>query len=334
MTEKIKVIIIGASGFTGAELVRILLGHSKVEVSSLVADSNAGKEFSDLYPEFSSYDLPTLCKLDEVDLSAVDVAFCCLPHATSQEVIASLPEHLKIIDLSADFRIKDPKTYEEWYKIPHTQPELQKQAVYGLTEINRDDIKNARLISNPGCYPTSILLPVIPLLRQELIMPGFIIVDAKSGYSGAGAKAESLKDEVHDSLKPYGVEGHRHLAEIEQELGSKISFTPNVIPVFRGMLSYINVACVEGKSVQDIKNCLKETYKDNEFVKIVDEVPEIKNVANTNNIEIAIFEDRITGLVKIFSAIDNLIKGASGQAVQNMNLIFGFDESEGLKNIK
>ncbi len=340
MTKKIKIVIIGASGFTGAELVKILVAHPNAAIHALVADSNAGKKFADLYPEFASLKLPTLCKLGEVKWDGVDVAFCCLPHATSQEVIAQLPKNIKIIDLSADFRIRDVKVYEQWYNHKHSQPKLQKTAVYGLSEVYVDEIKDATLVANPGCYPTSILLPLIPLLEEKIINPDSIIVDSKSGYSGAGAKAFQLKEEIQDSMKTYGLDGHRHIAEIEQELtvangkDVTISFTPLVVPIFRGMVSDINVELAKGKKVSDIKNALGKYYKGAKFVDILEGgTPMPSSVNNTNKIEIAVYEDRIKGRVKIISAIDNLVKGASGQAVQNMNIMFGFDEEAGLEKI-
>ena len=341
--KKINTVIIGASGYTGRELVRILLKHPNAAISQLVADSNAGKEFSAIYPEYANQKLPKLCKLGEVDWSGADVVFCCLPHATSQEVIASLPKNLVIIDLSADFRITDVDVYEKWYKHKHSQPELQKTAVYGLSEIYRDKIKQAKLIANPGCYPTSILLPLIPLLEEKIISPENIIIDSKSGYSGAGAKADELKKEVQDSIKVYGLEGHRHIAEIEQELTTAngknknivVSFTPHALQIFRGMTSNINVQLAKGKTIDDVRKCLAKKYSGCRFVKLISgsEVAAPKSVNFTNDIQIGVYADRLPGRIKITTAIDNLLKGASGQAIQNMNIIFGFDEGAGLEKI-
>lgn len=336
--KKIKAIIVGASGYTGAELIGILHVHPNVEFAALVADSNAGKKVGEVHPQFADLDLPALIKLNEVNWNGVDVAFCCLPHATSQEVIGAIPKNVKVIDLSADFRLRDPKVYEEWYKHKHSQLELQKEAVYGLTEIYREQIKKARLIANPGCYPTSILLPLIPLLKDKVISTEDIIVNSKSGYSGAGAKAEALKAEVQDSVKAYGLDGHRHVAEIEQELKVAfgkdiiISFTPHALPIFKGMTSNINVKLAQGKTADDVKKSLQKAYGNDKFIKLLNDgsAPAPKNVNNTNLIEIGVFPDRIPGRCRVISAIDNLFKGASGQAVHNMNLMFGFAEDAGL----
>jgi len=340
----IKAVIIGASGYTGAELVRLLYGHKEVEITSLVADSNAGKPISEIYPHFAKLDLPDMVKLADADLTNADVAFCCLPHATSQEIIASLPESLRIIDLSADFRIKDADVYEKWYGTKHTQDALREMAVYGLSEINREQIKSARLVACPGCYPTSVLLPMLPLLESGKIPPdGRIIADSKSGITGAGrtAKTANLFAEVDENVKPYGIGGHRHVAEIEQEMSSAtsseivITFTPQVVPMNRGILSCIYVDLNDGVDSAGLKEVLVEQYKDEHFIDIPagDHVPTTREVMNTNNAQVNVFADRVEGKAIIISAIDNLVKGASGQAVQNMNIMFDLDETEGLSAI-
>lgn len=341
--KKIKAAIIGASGYTGAELVRLLYAHGKVEITCLVADSNAGKPISEIYPHFSRLDLPDMVKLDDADLN-VDVAFCCLPHGTSQEVIAALPESLRIIDLSADFRIKDAGVYQKWYGEKHTEDKLREEAVYGLTEMNRGDIKSARLIANPGCYPTSVLLPMLPLIESGRIPPdGRVIVDSKSGITGAGrtAKTANLFSEVDENVRPYGIGGHRHVAEMEQEMSKTamqkmmITFTPQVVPMNRGILSCIYVEEFKGVDATGLKEVLVEHYKGEVFIDIPKDnrVPTTREVAGTNNAMINVFADRIEGKAIIISAIDNLVKGASGQAVQNMNVMFDLDETEGLKAI-
>lgn len=341
--KNIRATIVGASGYTGAELVRLLAQHPNVSLDYLVADSNAGKPITEIYPHFKGVDLPDLVKLDAVDWSNQQVAFCALPHATSQEVIKSLPKHVKVVDLSADFRITDAKVYEEWYGKPHDALELQKEAVYGLSEINGDKVKDARIVACPGCYPTSALLPLLPLTRDGVIDPKSVIIDAKSGITGAGrgAKVANLFAEANEDIRAYGVAGHRHVAEMEQELsnvsGSEVAltFTPQVIPVNRGILSVIYADLNEGKTIDDAKKALKAQYDGSAFVQVIDDgtVPTLRDVVYTNQSRMAIFKDRIGKRVIITSVIDNLIKGASGQAIQNFNLMFGFEETVGLNQL-
>jgi N-acetyl-gamma-glutamyl-phosphate reductase len=341
--EKIKVAIIGASGYTGAELIRILLGHPNAEITSLIAGSNAGQNISDIYQHLSHFSLPKLKKIEETDFSKIDVAFCCLPHTTAGEVIKSLMEnkkysHLKIIDLSADFRLEDGDDYKNWYEHDHSSLELQKHAVYGLTEFARNKIKKSRLVACPGCYPTSALLPLLPLIDAGLIETNNIIIDSKSGVTGAGRslKTANLFCEINDGMKAYGVAIHRHNGEIEQELsktaGKKIktTFTPHLAPMSRGIISTIYVTIKNGRNFEDIKNCLETRYEDEYFVNISNDYPSTKDVFGTNFCKIAIFKSRQENQAVIVSVIDNLTKGASGQAVQNMNIMFGFDEKSGL----
>jgi N-acetyl-gamma-glutamyl-phosphate reductase len=335
--------IIGASGYTGVELLRILLNHPRVKIKSLIAESNAGKELRETYPHLAPYNLPKLISLDEENFEGVDVVFCGLPHATTQQVVLKLPKHVKIIDISADFRIENADSYEKWYGHKHIAPELQKGAVYGLSEIYREQIKKADLIACPGCYPTSILLPTLPLIKAGLIESSRIIADSKSGISGAGRKAATanLFTEVNESVRPYSIGGHRHVAEIEQELAKVanddvvITFTPQVVPTNRGILSCIYVDLKPGKNAADLKSELEKFYKNEAFVKIAEGKyhPTTRDVFGTNLALINVFEDRVKGRAIIISAIDNLTKGASGQAVQNMNIRFGFPETEGLNLI-
>lgn len=340
--KKIKAAIIGASGYTGAELVRILLNHNYVEISALVANSNAGIEIGEIYSHLQNFDLPILQKVEEVDFANIEVAFGCLPHATSQEIFKSLNQkypNLVIIDLSADFRLEDSSNYQKWYGHEHMALDLQKSAVYGLSEINRSKIKNTKIIACPGCYPTSALLPLIPLLENGLIDKDNIIIDSKSGVSGAGrsVKQGNLFCEINNSFKAYSVGNHRHMGEIEQELSKAasgdvvIEFTPHLLPINRGIVSTIYVDIKEGFSISDVQNCLKTKYEDEYFVNYQDKEPALNEVVNTNFCLISAKSGRNKNKAIIISALDNLCKGASGQAVQNMNLVFGFEEFEGLK---
>ncbi len=342
--KKIKVAIIGASGYTGAELVRILLNHPQAEIKALIANSNAGQKMEEIYPHFIHYNLPNLVKIDEVDFAAIDAAFCCLPHTTSQEVIAKLMadkknSHLKIFDLSADFRLENTDDYKKWYGHDHVAAALQPQAIYGLSEIHRNKIKKSSLIACPGCYPTSALLPLIPLLENDLILPKGIIVDSKSGATGAGRslKTGNLFCEVNNSVKAYSIGKHRHIGEIEQELGKaygsrlEIDFTPHLIPINRGIISTIYADINAKFSLQDIKNCLQTKYEDEYFVRVIDGEPNISDVIGTNFCIMSANQSRSGDKVILVSVIDNLCKGASGQSVQNMNIVFGFDEKSGLE---
>ncbi len=342
--KPIKAAIIGASGYTGAELIRILLNHKKVEISELIANSNAGQKIEQLYPHLIHYGLPALKKIEEVDFTQIDVVFGCLPHTTSQETFKKLlsdpkNSHLKIFDLSADFRLEDVEDYKKWYDHEHVAKELQPQAVYGLSEIHRNKIKKSNLIACPGCYPTSALLPLIPLLENNLIEKHDIIIDSKSGTTGAGrsVKQANLFCEVNESVKAYSIGKHRHMGEIEQELGKaagakiEIDFTPHLLPINRGIISTIYAKINPKFSLEDIQNCLQTKYEDEPFVRIIDGEPNIKDVVGTNFCVIAVKKARTANKVIIVSVIDNLCKGASGQAVQNMNIVFGFDEKEGLE---
>jgi N-acetyl-gamma-glutamyl-phosphate reductase len=340
--NKLKIAIIGASGYTGAELIRILLNHKKVEISALVANSNAGQKIEQLYPHLIHYNLPDLKKLEEVDFSKIDAVFGCLPHTTSQETFAKIfpaNPHLKIFDLSADFRLENPADYQKWYEHEHIAQDLQPQAIYGLSEIHRNKIKKSNLIACPGCYPTSALLPLIPLLENNLIETHDIIIDSKSGTSGAGRslKQGNLFCEVNESVKAYSIGKHRHIGEIEQELSKaaktsvEIDFTPHLLPINRGIISTIYAKINPKFSVADIQNCLETKYSDEAFVRVISGEPNIKDVVGTNFCMIAAKKARSENKVIIVSVIDNLCKGASGQAVQNLNIVFGFDEKEGLE---
>jgi N-acetyl-gamma-glutamyl-phosphate reductase len=333
-----KVSIIGATGYTGFELVKILSGHEKISLSILSSDTYAGKIFSDIYPAMRKIADIKLSKNNfEFIAENSDIVFLCLPHAASQKAAAFFYEKDKIvIDLSADFRIKDRQLYEITYNVIHEFPHLLEKAVYGLPEIFSEEIKKTKLVANPGCYPTSIILPLYPLLKNNLIEYDNIFADSKSGVSGAGKKPSEKTHfcETNEDFKPYGIFSHRHNPEINHILGRvvdndiDITFTPHLLPVNRGIESTIYVKTEN--SVGRLKECLKEFYNNSHFIRIYDEgeIPSLKNVNNTNYADINIFQKN--GKAIIVCCIDNLIKGASGQAVQNMNLICGYDETEGL----
>lgn len=342
--KKIKVAIIGASGYTGCELIRILSDHSQVQISYLIANNNAGQKISSLYPQFSNIDLPILSKLEDVDFSNLDAVFGCLPHGSSHSIFEeilrkSANKNLKIIDLSADFRIQNIEEYQKWYHTEHLAPDLQKKAIYGLTEINREKIKKSNLIACPGCYPTSIILPLYPLLKYKIINNENIIIDSKSGTSGAGRnlKTNNLFCEINESVKAYSIGNHRHIAEIEQALSIAsdsniiIEFTPHLLPINRGIISTIYCSLNDKIKIEDAKNCLNKFYEDEFFINIKDNELSIREVIGTNFCNISINKGRKENQLIIVSVIDNLCKGASGQAVQNFNIMFNLDENEGLR---
>ena len=333
--------ILGASGYTGSELVRLLLLHPYLKIKALTADRKAGLQMADVFPQFEGENLPVLQTIDSVAWEDVDAVFCALPHGTTQEVIKALPTHLKIVDLSADFRLKDPNLYTQWYGQEHKAVELQNEAVYGLTELARNEISNARLVANPGCYPTCAQLPLVPLLKAGLILSNNIIIDAKSGVSGAGraAKEANLYCEIAEGLRAYGVGNHRHTPEIEQGLTaaagqlSMISFTPHLIPMSRGMLCTSYVTTRDGVNADDLRACLVDRYREEPFVRVLKagQIPSTHFVCGSNLCHIAVCADRHPNRVIILSVIDNLVKGASGQALQNMNLMFGIPEVSALR---
>jgi N-acetyl-gamma-glutamyl-phosphate reductase len=340
--HRARVAILGASGYTGAELLRLVGSHPGLEVTTLTADRQAGKPISDVFPHLAGLDLPPLVKIEACDWSSVDAVFCCLPHGTTQEVIAGLPQHLKIVDLSADFRLHDVESYAEWYGHAHQAPELQQQAVYGLTEHARPALAAARLCASPGCYPTGAQLPLIPLVKAGLIDADDIIIDAKSGVTGAGraAKEGSLYAEVAEGIHAYGIASHRHAPEIEQGLSAAagrpivVNFTPHLMPMNRGILSTIYVRLQGGgATVTDLRRSLAQAYEGERFVRILPEgaAPATRHVRGSNLCLIGVFADRVKRRAILVSAIDNLVKGAAGQALQNMNVMLGCDEGWGLE---
>jgi len=342
MSNTVAAAILGASGYTGAELVRLLHGHPHVRIAALTADRNAGQPMGSVYPHLASKALPDLAKIDDVDFGAIDAVFCALPHTTTQQVIAGLPGTIKVVDLSADFRIADPALYETVYGHPHAAPDLQAEAVYGLTEIYRDGVKQARLVANPGCYPTGSQLGLIPLLMALAIDPDRIIIDAKSGVTGAGraAKESSLFAEVAENIYAYGVGTHRHAPEIEQGLSDAagrpvtVTFTPHLVPMKRGILSTIYVTPQDGDA-DTLREILSSSYEAEPFVDVLPAggVPHTGHVTGSNMCVMSVFPGRAKGQAIIVTAIDNLVKGASGQAVQNFNVQFGFEETAGLKGL-
>jgi N-acetyl-gamma-glutamyl-phosphate reductase len=339
--NRLKIGILGASGYTGAELLRLLAGHPQIDIALLTGERQAGKSLAEVFPHLSGLGAPDLVKIEDADWSGLDAVFCCLPHATTQEVIAKLPSSLKVVDLSADFRLADIGVYAEWYGHEHRAPELQKAAVYGLTELMRDAIRPARLVANPGCYPTSAQLPLVPLIEEGSIEADDIIIDAKSGVSGAGREARqgSLFAEVAEGIHAYGVAGHRHAPEIEQGLsnaaGRKITvnFTPHLMPMNRGILSSIYVKLANGATADGLRETLAKRYAGEPFVKVVAKgvSPATRHVRGSNLCLIGVFSDRVKGRAIVISVIDNLVKGASGQAIQNFNLMSGIAETAGLE---
>lgn len=336
----VRIAVLGASGYTGAELMRFLVRHPRARIVALTGERQAGKPVAEVFPHLAPYGLPDLVKIDQVDWSGVDFVFCGLPHGTTQEVIANLPGHVKIVDLSADFRLADPETYAQWYGHAHKAVDLQKDAVYGLTELAREKVKDARLVANPGCYPTSAQLPLIPLLEAGLIESSDIIVDAKSGVSGAGreAKQANLYGEVAEGIHAYGIASHRHAPEIEQGLSAAagqavtVAFTPHLMPMSRGILSTIYVKLKNGATAGDLRAALKDRYAGETFVRLLPEgvAPQTRHVRGSNFCLMNVFADRLPGRAILVSVIDNLVKGASGQAVQNFNLMIGADEATSL----
>lgn len=334
--KKLKIAIVGAKGYAGEELIKILLKHSGVEITSLSGRMNGKpKHISKMYPYLKGK-LDVFCEdIDEQKIAdSADVVFTALPHSVSMNIVSKfILLGKKVIDLSADFRLTDPMVYEKWYGVKHTNPKLLSEVVYGLPEINRVKIKNVNLIANPGCYPTSVILGCAPAMTEKIVDVKNIIIDSKSGYSGGGKKF--VRNYKESNCYAYQVGIHRHIPEIEQELSAvssqrlAVSFTPHIIPQERGILSTIYLQLKKEISAVDVVAIYKRYYESEPFVRIV-EIAQTKNVINTNYCDIAIDVDSRTNNIIVTSTIDNLIKGAAGQAVQNMNILFGIDETCGL----
>ena len=339
----IKVGIIGATGYAGSELVRILLGHKDVEIKWYGSRSYIDKKYASIYQNFFQL-VDANCMDDNMEVLAdqVDVIFTATPQGLCASLVnEEILSKVKIIDLSADFRIKDVKVYEEWYKLEHKSPQFIEEAVYGLCEINREDVKKARLVANPGCYTTCSILTCYPLVKEGIIDPNTIIVDAKSGTSGAGrgAKVDNLFCEVNENMKAYGVATHRHTPEIEEQLGYAcgekitINFTPHLVPMNRGILATAYASLKKDVTYEEVKAIDDKYYADEKFVRVLekDVCPQTKWVEGSNYVDVNFKIDPRTNRIIMMGAIDNLVKGAAGQAVQNMNLMFGLKESEGLE---
>jgi N-acetyl-gamma-glutamyl-phosphate reductase len=351
--RKVKVAIVGASGYSGEELVRLLLGHPLVELSAVTSRQYAGQTLARVFPKFANHPRGRDLRFTEPNCEllgkAAQIVFLALPHGVAAEfAVPLLQAGCQVIDLSADFRLRSAAVYKDFYAHDHPAPELLAKAVYGMPELYRANIAGATLIASPGCYPTSIILPVAPLLKAGLVNPGGIIADSLSGVSGAGRKAELdyLFVECNESLRPYGVPKHRHISEIEQELSFAagrpviIQFTPHLVPVNRGILTTLYLAPARhfaseaelAELTAEIERAYQAAYGSQPFVRLLDgkALPDTKNVAGGNVIEIAWRLDPRSGRLVVMSAIDNLVKGASGQAVQSMNILSGFPETAGL----
>ena len=336
-----KIAVVGATGYTGFELLRLLGSHGGVEVMALTSETYAGKKVDEVFPALASVHDRTLVKFELSVCEGADLVFCCLPHRVAMNTVPSLLEagH-RVVDFSADYRLRDFGVYEAWYKTKHTSPERITDAVYGIPELYREDIKKASLVANPGCYPTGAILALAPLLRARLIKPDSIIVDAKSGVSGAGRKADlGLQfGEVNEGFKAYGVGNHRHTPEIEQELSValggavQVSFTPHLAPMTRGILSTIYAGGEGGADASAVRASLRDAYADEPFIRLMPggALPNVTQVAGSNYVDIGLVYDERTSRFIVVVAIDNLVKGASGAAVQNMNLMLGLPETQGL----
>ncbi len=341
MTTPIRIAVLGASGYTGADLVRLALTHPQVEIAALSANSKAGQAMADVWPHFAMYPaLPQLVTSESVDFSQIDAVFGCLPHAASAALLSTISGP-RIIDLSADFRLNSADTYASWYGGAHPAPQLLAESVYGLTEFARGALPAARLVACPGCYPTAVLLALQPLLGAGVIGKDRITINALSGVTGAGRglKEANLFAEVAEAVHPYAIGAHRHMPEIEQQLSQAadapvtISFTPHLVPINRGELVTCIVELSAGMTVADLRAVLNAAYAAEAFVHLLPAgvAPATRMVRGSNHAVINVFPDRIPGRAIVIAAIDNLVKGSSGQAIQNMNVMFGLPETMGLE---
>lgn len=338
---RVRVSIIGASGYGGGELARLLVGHPEVDVVHWTAESRQGEAMADLYPNLRTF---TDAVTEGVDPETIardsDIVFLALPNGKAMQMVPPMVSHTRIVDLGADFRLRSAQVYEQWYEMPHASPELLEEAVYGLTEFHRGEIRRARIVGNPGCYPTGALLATLPLLQSGKVSADGAIIDAKSGVSGAGrgVSLETHFSEVNENVKPYNVGGHRHTPEIEQELSTllgrevAITFTPHLVPMTRGILITAYLPLTGSLTTDDAISILQETYAGEPFVRVLgDGLPQTKATNGSNFCDMAVRVDRHSKMAIAMAALDNLVKGASGQAIQNMNVMMGFPEDLGLR---
>ena len=338
---KLKVLVAGSTGYIGVQLIKLLVKHNDIEIRYLCGNSSVGKKISSYDKSLSSKKLPKIVKYNKSFLNNVDLVFTALPNGEAQDISNDLLDHNVLIDLAADFRLNKAKDYLKWYKQKHRSIKNIKKSIYSLPEINGNKVKRFNIIGCPWCYPTSILLPLIPLVKKNLIKTNNIIIDSKSGYSGAGRGVhKQYKDKnLYESLSAYGVGLHRHNSEIQQEIDNytkkkfSFTFTPHLAPMFRGILSTIYVDLNKGVNIQKLKKTLDTEYSKSRFVNILkmNSLLSTNNVINTNNCSISICKTKYKNRIIILSAIDNLIKGGAGQAIQNMNIKYGFKETKGLK---
>ncbi len=335
MTHRIA--ILGASGYTGAELVRLIAGHPSMRITALSADRKAGMQMADVFPFLRHLDLPVLQRIEEIDFSGIDLCFCALPHATTQAVVSALPRDLKIVDLSADFRLRDLAEYQKWYGQPHTAPDLQAEAVYGLTEFYRDDIRRGRLVAGTGCNAATGQYALLPLIAAGVIDLDSILIDLKAGVSGAGRslKENLLHAELSGGTHSYSAGGkHRHLGEFDQEFSKRagrpvlVQFTPHLLPMNRGILA---TTYVQGDA-RAVHATLAAAYAGEPFLQVLPfgSLPSTRDIAGSNFCHLGVIGDRIPGRAVVVAVLDNLTKGSSGQAIQNANLMLGIDETAGL----
>ena len=340
MKDSLNVAIAGSTGYVGLELIKILSKHDKVKILYLCAKKSIGKKIYDFDSSINIKNLPTISKVKNIDWNKINIIFSALPNGEAQKIAKTLPDHVKLIDLSGDFRLKDFNLYKKWYGLKHNCKNLIDKSIYAITEFSRKQLNKYKIISCPGCYPTSIQIPLIPLIKKKMIKTNKIIIDSKSGYSGAGKNIKNRfkNKNLFNSVSAYGVGSHKHMAEIDQELSKisnnkiEVTFTPHLIPMFRGILSTIYLETQGNINANKIFKYLKKYHKKNTFVRIAKFNTSIGtgNVMNTNFCDISVCQDRKKNKVIIISAIDNLIKGASGQAVQNMNVAFKLKETMGL----
>ncbi len=339
MTDRFPVAVLGASGYVGAELLRLVLAHPRLEVAALAAKRHAGMAPEDRFPRFRGHDLPAFVEVDAVEPEGCALAFCCLPHGTAQDTVARLVPATRVVDTSADFRLRDPHSYATWYGTQHRAAELQPHAVYGLTEHAREALRSASVVACPGCYPTSALLPLLPVLAAGLIRSESIVIDSKSGVSGAGrtAREDLLFGEVAEGIRAYGLGGHRHTPEIEQELARvagaelRVTFVPHLVPMNRGILTCVYVRPSPSAGAADLQACLEDAYAGEPFVQVLPPgvPPATREVRGSNQVHLGVASGR-GGQAVLLCALDNLLKGAAGQAVQNANVMLGLPEDTGL----